>query len=427
MTHVQSAQANQHLDPKTVLLVDDNPTNLSVLFDALAQSGLRLLVAEDGEAALEQIQYAKPDIILLDVMMPCMDGFETCRRLKSNPDTKNIPIIFMTALNEIINKVEGLSIGGVDYITKPIQPDEVLARIKVHLELHDLQTQLKSQNLVLKQEIQDRERAEHALKLLLRTVSHDLKNPITGLLLVLRNILQQNPASNAPQPATPNSAPTTPAQTNRNTIGVSRAVLERMVDSAQHQLNLINSLLETHTLDPVENHEESVSQGTSVVLHRKSLEFHHLITSVIQEIEPFLEKYQGTVHHQVSSELSPVYGDSSQLWRVLENLITNAIKHNPPGVAITITARENNCHLICDVQDDGQGIPVAEQTSLFEPYRRAPAQSNTPGLGLGLYLCRQIVQAHGGTIQLLSHPDQGAMFRFTLPTIQHAQAQQNQA
>ncbi|MEM7769026.1 MAG: hybrid sensor histidine kinase/response regulator [Cyanobacteria bacterium P01_A01_bin.37] len=418
---------------KIVLLVDDNPTNLGVLFEALNQSGLRLLVAEDGEAALEQLQYVKPDIILMDIMMPRMDGFETCRRLQAHPETRSIPIIFMTALNETVHKLEGLSIGGVDYITKPIHPDEVLARVNIHLMLRDAQARLHEQNLALQHEVEHRQRIEQALKLLVRTVSHDLRNPVTGLLLVLKNMLNQAPAieKNPQGPLSPGVKPLpSPHQDSHDadSIRVSRSVLERMVDSATHQLDLINSLLEAHSLEPTQHPDTTTSeQPHGLVLHRTALDFHQLVEHVVREVEPLVESHQGTLYNHVSVTLPAVHGDTSQLWRVLENLITNAIKHNPPGVVITITAEQTESYLVCEVRDDGQGIPADEQPHLFEPYHRARSQRHTPGLGLGLYLCRQIIQAHGGTIQVLSQPVDGTVFRLTVPIAMSTAGHQSMA
>jgi two-component system cell cycle sensor histidine kinase/response regulator CckA len=150
-------------DKGVILIVDDTPTNLEMLFDFLADSGFTVLVAEDGESAIERAQYAPPDLILLDVLMPGMDGFETCRRLKINELTKDIPIIFMTALSETGDKIKGLNIGAVDYITKPLQHEEVLARVELHLRLQNLTKALKEQNLRLEREISERIRAEQKI------------------------------------------------------------------------------------------------------------------------------------------------------------------------------------------------------------------------------------------------------------------------
>jgi PAS domain S-box-containing protein len=143
-----------------ILIVDDNPTNLEMLFDFLANAGFAVLVAEDGESAIARAEYAPPDLILLDILMPDIDGFETCRRLKANARTQNIPIIFMTALTDTVDKVKGLSLGAVDYVTKPLQHEEVLARIELHLQLRNLTKTLQEQNQRLEKEISERQQAE---------------------------------------------------------------------------------------------------------------------------------------------------------------------------------------------------------------------------------------------------------------------------
>lgn len=148
----------------TILIVDDSLTNLNVLFDFLEESGFRVLVAEDGESAIERSEYAPPDLILLDILMPEMDGYDTCRHLKANVKTKDIPVIFMTALNEEVDKVKGLNLGAVDYITKPLQHEELLARIKLHLSLRNLTKTLQEKNLLLEQEIFERQRSEQKIR-----------------------------------------------------------------------------------------------------------------------------------------------------------------------------------------------------------------------------------------------------------------------
>ncbi|MBD2109622.1 response regulator [Nodosilinea sp. FACHB-13] len=148
----------------SILVVDDTPTNLDVLFDFLNNAGFRVLFAEDGESALEKARYANPDLILLDILMPGMDGFETCRRLKQQETTAAIPVIFLTALTETTDKVKGLALGAVDFITKPLQYEEVLARVKTHLRLQSLAQQLQAQNLLLEREVQERTEAEAALQ-----------------------------------------------------------------------------------------------------------------------------------------------------------------------------------------------------------------------------------------------------------------------
>lgn len=151
-------------DKGAILIVDDNPANLEMLLEFLADAGFTVLVAEDGESAITGAEYAPPDMILLDILMPVMDGFETCRRLKANPLTQDIPIIFMTALTETVDKLKGLSLGAVDYVTKPLQHEEVLARIELHLKLRKLAKTLQEQNQRLEREICERKQAEQKIR-----------------------------------------------------------------------------------------------------------------------------------------------------------------------------------------------------------------------------------------------------------------------
>ncbi len=151
-------------EESAILIVDDNPNNLAVLFDFLTESGFKVLVARTGESAIKKAEYSLPDLILLDVLMPGIDGFETCRRLKAGDLTKEIPVIFMTALNETEDKVKGFSLGAVDYVTKPIQNEEVLARAKAHLSVRQLTQKLQQQNVQMQQEIVDRQKAQIKLE-----------------------------------------------------------------------------------------------------------------------------------------------------------------------------------------------------------------------------------------------------------------------
>ena len=148
------------LEQSVILIVDDNPNNLVVLFDFLTESGFKVLVARTGESAITKAEYSLPDLILLDVLMPGIDGFETCRSLKASNLTKDIPVIFMTALHETENKVKGFSLGAVDYVTKPIQNEEVLARAKAYLSIRKLNQKLRDQNVQMQQEIADRQQAQ---------------------------------------------------------------------------------------------------------------------------------------------------------------------------------------------------------------------------------------------------------------------------
>ena len=182
---------NQLPETNSILIVDDNPDNLALLFDFLSEEGFEILVARGGESAIEKATYAIPDLILLDVMMPPgINGFETCDRLKSNPTTVDIPIIFMTALSDAENKVRGLRAGAVDYITKPIQHEEVLVRVKIHLQLRRLMKLHNQQNQTLKAEVQERLAAEAALQQLTQELEYRVYERTTALTETLVKLQQ---------------------------------------------------------------------------------------------------------------------------------------------------------------------------------------------------------------------------------------------
>ncbi|BBC24101.1 hybrid sensor histidine kinase/response regulator [Pseudanabaena sp. ABRG5-3] len=372
-----------------VLVVDDNPTNLSVLVNLLRDVGLRVLVATDGESAIEQIEYVKPDLILLDVMMPGIDGFETCQRLKANVDTAKIPIIFMTALSETVDKVRGLSLGAVDYITKPFEHEEVLVRIRTHLMLAKQRQTIELQNIELQTEIAERKRAEEALTIFLHAVSHDLRNPVTGLIMVLEQLSNNSKTADEP-------------------ILLPRTTLERMRQSGDRQLALINSLLESH-----------VNDVHGIIIHPQLVAIGDIISAVIYDLQPILEKEDATVVVQIEPELNPIWVDAAHIYRVFQNLIVNAIKHNPPNLKLTISANNHTENMIlCEVIDNGVGMTHEQSEILFELYAQGNAQNKlnrrSLSLGLGLYICRQIVQAHGGAIGAIGELNVGSRFWFTL-------------
>ncbi|NJP11237.1 MAG: hybrid sensor histidine kinase/response regulator [Leptolyngbyaceae cyanobacterium RU_5_1] len=399
-------------EASVILLVDDNPTNLGILVKSLSKSGFKVRVAQDGESAIAQIPYAKPDLILLDVMMPGIDGFETCRRLKAQDDTKDIPVIFMTALSETFDKVQGFQAGAVDYIPKPFEIEEVQVRVRTHLAIQKLQNQLQEQNRQLQAEIRERQKAQEAVQVFLHAVSHDLRNPVTGGLMVLKSLLHEAEAGNG-------------------AAMISQSALQRMIQSHDRQLALINSLLETQS-----------NEICGVSLQLQPVNLSDLIGQVVANWEPMLAKNEAVLQNLIPTDLPLVNADPNQLWRVYENLIANALKHNPPGLTVTLTTKVIGIEelgvrsqeskvkhlpplpgsplspmLHCTVQDNGVGISPEQCAIVFELYKRGEQARRTVGLGLGLYLCRQIITAHGGQIGVISQIGEGSTFWFTLPLV----------
>jgi two-component system sensor histidine kinase/response regulator len=381
-------------DKGNILIVDDTPDNLRLLSAMLSQRGYKVRKALNGQTALKTAQTVPPDLILLDINMPGMNGYEVCQALKAQEQTRDIPVIFISALDDVLDKVRAFQVGGVDYISKPFQGEEVLVRVANQLTIRQQQRQLQAQNEQLQQEVRDRQRVEETLRFYLRAVSHDLRNPVLGMSLVLKNLLKRQSS-------------TTPGDLPAQTLSVPLAVIERMAHSCDRQLHLLDSLVAVQQLE---------SEGVS--LNCQPLNLHALVQHLTAEWEPVLAQHQATLENQVPADLPPVSADVYQLWRVLENLIANALKHNPPGVHIAIAAeveKNSSSQLKITVADNGMGIAPEQVEGLFDRYRRGTGSQRTTGLGLGLYLCRQIIKAHGGEIGAIADLDAGAQFWFTLP------------
>ncbi|UZQ52794.1 HAMP domain-containing histidine kinase [Trichothermofontia sichuanensis B231] len=240
------------------------------------------------------------------------------------------------------------------------------------------------------EQMQKREQESHKqLEVLLHSVSHDLQTPLLGTSLWLKSILDNSEDSNNP-------------------VSIPRNVLERLQESNDRQLTLIRSLLEAYQT------EQQAQQ-----LNCQPLQMSTLIREVLTDLQPLLNDRQVNVHQPTWDKVPTVYADAMQLWRVFCNLITNALKHNPPKIDITLTAETIKLHhrsyLRCTVQDTGTGIEPNLSRRLFQRYVRGDRAHYQPGLGLGLYVCRRIIQAHGGQIGVISTVGQGTTFWFTLP------------
>ncbi|MBE9187410.1 hybrid sensor histidine kinase/response regulator [Microcoleus sp. LEGE 07076] len=372
-----------------ILIVDDIPGNIQLLSQLLIENGYKVRKLISGERALKAVDLQAPDLILLDIKMPGMDGYEVCRQLKASEATCDIPIIFISALDDVFDKVKGFEAGGADYIIKPFEPVEVLARVSAQLKMQRLQQQLRcanvqlaAQNVQLSQEIQERQQAEANLRMLLHAVSHDLRSPLSGMSLLLRSRLND-------------------AGSN---IAIDRRTMEVMVQSCSRQLQLIESLTATQQFDV-----------KSASLAMKPLSLPALVQNILIERLPILNQHRVKVKQLFAADLPLVNADAQQLWRVFGNLIDNAVKYNQSGFILTVEAKKEGEMVRCTVADNGTGISPQQCARLFEPYTRGVGVTLRQGLGLGLYICRQIVEAHGGEIGVDSELGKGARFWLTLP------------
>ncbi|MCP4403108.1 MAG: response regulator [bacterium] len=376
---------------QTILIVDDNINNLEVISEYLKAYGLDIMTACDGYDALEKAQRGRPDLILLDVIMPGMDGFETCRRLKAGPSMKEIPVIFMTALNSIEDKVKGFSVGGVDYIATPLQEAEILARVQTHLQLQAQKRQLQQQAIELEQsrrlaeEARDAaERANQAKSLFLANMSHELRTPL-NVILGFAQLSVRHPGLSSE------------LQENLTTIN----------QSGEHLLTLINQVLNLSKIEI-----------GRIALHEVNFNLHHMLDELAGMFR-LRVKHKGLQLHFVRADDVPQYirTDQIKLRQVLINLLNNAIKFTKEGRVTLRVGRvgEPSLRLVFELSDTGPGIAPEEMETLFEAFGQTESgRQAQEGTGLGLSISRKFVQLMGGDITVKSGLKKGTTFTFEI-------------
>lgn len=368
---------------KTLLIVDDIPDNINILLEFLTQSGFKVLVAKEGQAAIRKAEYAQPDLIMLDVMMPGMDGFEVCKILKHKKETREIPIIFMTALSDTLDKVKGFSLGAVDYITKPIQHEEVLARISTHLKLRHLQQQLETELKIRQEYAIELEKRNTELNTFARTVAHDLKNPLHGIVNLSGLLLDQ-------------------CATNPVLEEESINYLQLIEQAGQEMFNTIEALLLLAGL----SHQNTIQT--------QPIDMASVISRVVEKrLVYMLRDFQA----QISlAETWPVAkGYAPWVEEVWANYLSNALKYGgqPPQLELGADVQANRMIRFW-IHDNGPGLSLEAQAKLFTPFTRLH-QTRVEGHGLGLSIVQQIIEKLGGQVGVDSVEGQGSTFYFMLP------------
>lgn len=360
----------------TVLIVDDTPANLGVLVAYLTAAGYRTLIAEDGEDALEQVKHVTPDIILLDVMMPGLDGFETCQRLKAQEATRDIPVLFMTALSGTEDKVRGFSVGAVDYVTKPLQSEEVLARVQTHLTLRAQQAKIEEQRALLAQRNEMKDR-------FMRIASHDLRNLLSVMSLRCSLLLEDGEVP--------------PKDVFDEALGKLKISIGRMND-------IIHGFL-------------SHSGGRGFEVKAGRVDLRSLLREVSEQYRSLAEKKQISLSCDCCAELPLVLADGARTHQVLTNYLSNAIKFSPPGTQVTLRATHRDKTVRVDVCDQGPGVVLEEREQLFTEFA---ALSNKPtageeSTGLGLSIVKRLIEAQGGRAGADFPAEGGSIFWAELP------------
>jgi signal transduction histidine kinase len=396
------------MNKPVVICVDDEPTVLeSLKIDLKRILGDTCLIetAEDGNEALELFeelqQSARYDValILADYLMPGIKGDELLRRVHAkSPRTLSVMISGQADLAAVTQVLRDSQL--YRYIAKPWTNEElnltVIEAVERYLrdrQLSDQTEQLQQLNSVLEQQVRERteqlhqkmrelEKLNQLKDEFLHAVTHDLRTPVTGTLLVFKRLQKQDGES----------------------VSLPQELVRRMIESSDRQLKLLDLLLQVQLSD---------AQG--VLLHRDPTNLGDLATAIVRDIDPILQDQNVTVHNLIPQDLPLLNIDSLQVSRVFENLINNAIKHNPPGIRLTLHAAIEGEQVRCSVEDNGIGIPEHDCEAMFQRYVQGNRSRRGVGVGLGLYLCRQIIQSHGGEIGVFSALNQGAKFWFTLP------------
>lgn len=355
-----------------IMVVDDTTANLKLLSDLLTGAGYQVRPAVSGELAWRSVQAKIPDLFLLDVMMPGMDGLELCRKLKSDERTRSIPVLFISALGDEHEKVKGFQAGGVDYITKPFFHEEVLARVDTHLRLRRAQFDLERRTAELTA-------ANSDLRSFGQAISHDLRTPLTVVLTLSELLMDDLEAQSAPG---------------------SLECLDKIQKQVKRMASLIDALL-----------------GLFVVVSREMKPVRVDLSELVQSVEDeFMTKHPdwtGKVH--IERGLMTI-GDEPLLRDLVQNLLGNAWKFTgkAPTPKIEFGKGEHQGTTVFFIRDNGAGFPAERAKDLFTPFRRLHSNDEYPGLGIGLSTAQKIVQKHNGRIWAESVVGQGATFFFCL-------------
>jgi two-component system, sensor histidine kinase and response regulator len=370
-----------------ILIVDDVPANLELMSSLLAKEGYNIRPALNGKIALTAARNSPPDLVLLDIDMPDLDGYQVCEQLKADEATAGIPIIFVSAMGETIDKIQAFSVGGVDYITKPFQLEEMVARIETHLTIaqqrRELEDQYRELAILREHEKQYFSEMNHMKDQFIATVSHDLKNPINIIMGYVDLLLEGGTI------------------TEPDDLEFVRTIGRR----AESMFSLVKDLLD---LARLEAGMALLSQDVSLTEFLQSCYEDHQLSAWQKEIRLAFSPPQSDVIVKI---------DPKRMGQVMNNLISNAIKYSPESTEVQIMGQVQNHAVFIQVQDHGRGIPEESLPHLFEKFYRVPDEGETEieGTGLGLAIVKSILDQQCAQIEVQSELGVGTTFTIILP------------
>jgi two-component system sensor histidine kinase/response regulator len=358
-----------------IMIIDDSPNNLAILGKMLKEQGYQVLSFPRGDLALKAAAKKPPDLILLDIKMPDMDGYEVCSLLKKSEELMDIPVIFISALDEAVDKVKAFGTGGVDYITKPFQFEEVKVRIETHLKIRRLQNELREKYDALKEQEELKDNLTHM-------IVHDIGSVMTSTSLVLQMLMLESDA-----------------------LGKENCDMLASANQSVVQITeMVNSLLDISRLE---------SGKMPINLQRVDLQ---VLVDEALSFSQILARDK-KIKLNVTGEKIFIWADRQLIRRVVTNLVHNALKYSRAETEISISYKCTDGLIHVEVADSGYGIHKEYQNKIFEKFTvaRMYKKSNLHSTGLGLNFCKLVVEAHGGNINLESEIGKGSTFRFTLP------------
>ncbi len=370
-----------------ILVVDDNKENRDVLSRRLERQGYGVVMAENGHQAMDAVRAREFDLVLLDIMMPEMDGYAVLQQLKADEALRHIPVIMISALDELDSVVRCIEMGAEDYLPKPFNPIILKARIGACLEkkrARDCEVILFTQLQQKHKRLQELEKLRDDLT---NMIVHDLRTPLTSVILGMLTL-----------------------ETVGELDDIQREMIGIAISGGETLLAMINDLLDV----------EKMESG-SMNLDYAMLDAAEIVAGAASQVASLFKNKNLTLVRQVAADLPPFRGDENKLRRVLVNLLGNAIKFTPTGGVLTVEAHlaENGQSLVFSVSDTGEGIPPEAFERIFEKFGQVESRQGGRSMstGLGLTFCKLATKAHGGDIGVESVPGKGSKFSFTLPLV----------